>query len=160
MRGRPGLVYSVQWFEQLAENVRLGLQFCGLIYEGQVVGMCKTLPLGGAGVLDVSVYWLLPSGETICCSARQLLKDRHRVGVQRDTQDDYDATGKALGLTYLGGRCDVTELLADLGTLRDKRWASLLWLIPKSSMDVCWWITNLPVQDGGGVAEYDLSLTP
>ena len=52
---RPGLVYSIQWFEQFAENVILGLQFCGLIYEGQAVDMCNTLPSGGVDVLDVSV---------------------------------------------------------------------------------------------------------
>ena len=68
--------------------------------------------------------------------------------------------GKALRLKYLGGRCDVTELLEDLGTLREKRWASLPWEMPKSSMDACWWITNLPVQDGGGVAECDFSVAP
>ena len=111
-------------------------------------------------VLDVSVYWLLPSGETTCCSARHLHKDRRRVGVQLDSQDDYEAMGKALGLKYLGGRCDVTDFLEDLGTLRERRWASLPWEMPKSSMDACWWITNLPVQDGGGVAECDFSVAP
>ena len=135
MCGRPGLVYSIQWFEQFAENVMLGLQFCGLIYEGQPMDMCKTLPSGGVDVLDVSVYWLLPSGETTCCSARHLHKDRHRVGVQLDSQDDYEAMGQALGLTYLGGRCDVTDFVQDPGTLRKRRWASLPWMMPTSSMD-------------------------
>ena len=115
-----------------------GLQFCGLIYEGQAVDMCKTLPSGGVDVLDVPVYWLLPSGETTCCSARHLHKDCHRVGVQFDSQDDYEAMGKARRLKYIGGRCDVTDLLEDLGTLRERRWASLPWEMPTSSMDACW----------------------
>ena len=43
MRGHSGLVYSLQWFEQFAENVLSGLQFCGLVYEGQSVDMCNVL---------------------------------------------------------------------------------------------------------------------
>ena len=110
MRGRPGLVYSIPWFDQFAENVMHGSQFCGLIYEGQSVDMCKALPSRGVDVLDVPVYWLLPNGETMCCSARQLQTDRHRIGLQPDSKDDYQTIGKALGFTCLGGRCDGTEL--------------------------------------------------
>ena len=63
MRGRSGLVYSIDWFDHIAENVVPGLQFCGLVYEGQSVDMNRALPSGGVDVLDEPVYWLLPNGE-------------------------------------------------------------------------------------------------
>ena len=61
MRGRPGLVYSIQWFEQFAEHIMPGLQFCGLVYEGQAVSMEEVLPsgcgcVGRAGVLAVAEW--------------------------------------------------------------------------------------------------------
>ena len=98
MRGRPRLVYSIQWFEQFAENVMLGLQFCGIVYEGQAVNIEKALPSGGVDVLDVPVYGLLPNGETTCCTARRIREDRHCLGVLADIKDDYAAMCKALGV--------------------------------------------------------------
>merc|ERR1712197_86661 len=157
MPGRPGLVYSTGWFEQFAENLIPGLQFCGLVCEGQSLGMCKSLPSGGVDVLDTPVYWLLPNGETTCCTARRLQQDRQRVGLQPDSKDEYEAIGNAMGFTYLGGRCGCTDLLADPGTLQEQRWAQLPWESPKSSMEACWWLTNLPIGDDGG--SVNLSMT-
>ena len=97
MRGRSGLVYSLQWFEQFAENVLSGPQFCGLVYEGQSVEMCKVLLDGGVDVLDASAYWRLPNGETKCCSGRALRKGRSRMGFQPDSKDEYEAIGAVLG---------------------------------------------------------------
>ena len=122
--------------------------------------MCKVLPDGGVDALDTSVYWLLPNGETKCCSARMLHKDRSRMGLQPDSKDEYEAIGSALGFSFLGGRCDVTDLLADLGTLQEQKWATLQWQLPISSMDACWWLTNPPLQDTGASASSDLSATP
>ena len=108
-------------------------------------------------VLDQSVYWLLPNGETTCRTARHLIQDRHRLGLQPDTKDEYEAIGNALGFTYLGGRCDVTELLADPGTLQEQRWSQLPWEVPNSSMDACWWWTNLPIGVAGGCVDLPTS---
>ena len=69
--------------------------------------------------------------------------------LQPDSKDDYEAIGSALDLTFLGGRCDVTDLLADPGTLREKRWATLQWQLPTSSVDACWWLTNHPLHVAG-----------
>ena len=79
LRGHPGLVYSIQWFGQLAENITPGLQFCGLVYEGQSVNLNKALPSGGVDVLDAPVYWLFPTVETTCCTARHAQQYRHRA---------------------------------------------------------------------------------
>ena len=100
----------------------LGLQFCGLVYEGQAVNIEKALPSGGVDVLDVPVYWLLPNGEMTCCTTRRIHEDRHCLGVQADSKDDYEEIGKALGFTFLGGRCNVTDLIADPGTWQEQRW--------------------------------------
>ena len=125
---------------------------------GQVANMNKALPSGGVDVLDAPVYWLFPNGETTCCTARHMQRDRHRAGAQPDSKEDYEAIGNALGFTYLGGRCDVTDLLADPGTLQEQRWSQLPWELPKSSIDACWWLTNTPAGDDGG--SVDLSTPP
>ena len=144
IRGRPGFVYSLEWFEHFATNLLPGLQFCGLTYEGQAVEMCKALPAGGVDVLDTPVYWLLPNGDTKCCSARVLHTYRSRLGLQADNKDEHEAVGRALGFAFLGGRCDATDLLADPGRLQEQKWSTLQWQLPSSSMDVRWWLTNLP----------------
>ena len=108
-------------------------------------------------MLDTPVYWLLPNGETTCCTARRLQQDRQRVGLQPDSKDEYEAIGNAMGFTYLGGRCDCTDLLEDPGTLQEQRWAQLPWELPKSSMEACWWLANLPNGDDG--SSVDLSMT-
>ena len=84
--------------------------------------ICKAVFAGGVNVLGTLVSWLFPNGETKCCSARILHTDRHCVGVQPDSKEDYEAIGSALGFTFLGGRCDVTDLLADPGTLQERKW--------------------------------------
>ena len=99
--------------------------------------MEKVLPAKDVDALDVPVYWLLPKGETTCCTARHMHQDRHRLGAQPDSKDDYEAIGSALGFTYRGGRCDVTDSLADPGTLQVQRWSQLPWELPKSAIDAC-----------------------
>ena len=114
----------------------------------------------GVDVLVYSVYWLLPNGETKCCSARALHTDRSRLGLQADSEDEYRAIGSALGFAFLGGRCDVTDLLADPGTLQEQKWSTLQWQLPSSSMDACWWLTNLPLHEVSGRARCVLSAKP
>ena len=41
LAGRPGLVYSVAFFEQFAANICPGLEFCGLVYEGSSLTLQK-----------------------------------------------------------------------------------------------------------------------
>ena len=93
-------------------------------------------------------------------AARALHKDRSRMGLQPDSKDEYEAIGAALGFSFLGGRCDVTDLLADLGTLQEQKWATLQWQLPSSSMGACWWLTNPPPQDVGTSVSPDLSANP
>ena len=82
------------------------------------------------------------------------------MGLQPDIKDEYEAIGAALGFSFLGGRCDVTDLLADLGTLQEQKWATLQWQLPSSSMDACWWLANPPLQDTGASVSHDLSTKP
>ena len=72
LAGRPGLVYSVAFFEQFAAKICQGLEFCGLVYEGSSLTLQKSLPAGGIDVLDQPVYWQFPSGTLRCVSARSL----------------------------------------------------------------------------------------
>ena len=58
---RPGLLYSLECFDDFAGNISAGLQFCGLVYEGSSLSVERCLPAGGIGVLDQPVHWLLPN---------------------------------------------------------------------------------------------------
>ena len=50
---RPGLVYSLAFFDEFAANI--GVQFCGLLHEGSGLTLDKTCS-GPAGLLAVSVW--------------------------------------------------------------------------------------------------------
>ena len=69
---RPGLVYTVEFLDQFAENICRGLRFCGLMHEGSSLSLERCLPAGGIDVLDQPVYWQFPSGALRCVSARSL----------------------------------------------------------------------------------------
>ena len=70
--GRPGLVYSLEFLDRFAENIVTGLEYRGPAYEGATLTLERSLPAGGVDVLDEPVYWLFPSGELRCCTARAL----------------------------------------------------------------------------------------
>ena len=76
LAGRPGLVCSVEFFEQFAANICLGLQFAGVVYEGSNLAVEVSVPAAGIDVLDTNVYCIFGTGELRCCSAREL----HRAG--------------------------------------------------------------------------------
>ena len=69
---RPGLLYSLNIFDDFAANICPGLRFCGLMHEGSNLSVEKCLPAGSIDVLDQPVYWLWPNGVLRCASARAL----------------------------------------------------------------------------------------
>ena len=54
--GRPGLKYSVEFFKALAEKVRPGLKYLGLLHDGTSLDYLKAVPSGGIDVVDDRVY--------------------------------------------------------------------------------------------------------
>ena len=69
---RPGLIYSLEFLDQFAETIVTGLDYRGLVHEGAALTLERSLPAGGVDVLDEPVYWLFPSGELRCYTARTL----------------------------------------------------------------------------------------
>ena len=76
LQGRPGLLYTLDFFDNFAANICRGLRFCGLMHEGSNLCLERCLPAGGIDVLDRSVYWQLPNGLVRCASARALRRER------------------------------------------------------------------------------------
>ena len=72
LAGRPGLVYSVDFFEHFAANICSSLKFWGFVYEGSNLAVEVPVPAGGIDVLDEPLYWLFGTGELRCGSARAL----------------------------------------------------------------------------------------
>ena len=72
LQGRPGLLYTIEFFDNFAANICRGLRFCGLMHEGSNLCLERCLPAGGIDVLDRSVYWQWPNGVVRCASARAL----------------------------------------------------------------------------------------
>ena len=54
LQGKPGLRYSLDFFDQLAENVSPGLEYRGLMYEGPVMD-------NECYLTAVSMSWILES---------------------------------------------------------------------------------------------------
>ena len=158
--GRPGLLYSLEFYNEFAENVVPGLEYRGLVYEGAALTLERSLPAGGVDVLDEAVYWLFPSGALLCRSPRDLQRAGPAAGNTPDSKDDYEAVGAALGYQFLGGRCDTTELLQDPGIVAERRWTQLSWSLPESTLAACWWLTNAPPEDPKAAPDRDLSARP
>ena len=55
LAGRPGLVYTVAFFDAFAANISPGLQYCGVFYDGSILALERALPLGGVDVLDEAI---------------------------------------------------------------------------------------------------------
>ena len=70
LQGRPGLVYTVAFFDAFAANI--GVQLCWLMHEGSNLCLERCLPAGGIDVLNQPVYWQWPNGVVRCVSARAL----------------------------------------------------------------------------------------
>ena len=72
VQGRPGLLYTVAFFDAFDANISPGLQYCGVVYDGASLALERALRLGGVDVFDEAVYWMFGNGVLRCCSARAL----------------------------------------------------------------------------------------
>ena len=63
------------------------------------------------------MHWLLPSGVLRCLSPRELQRATAADFGDAESAETYRDVAAAFGYEYLGGRCEVTELLATPGTL-------------------------------------------
>ncbi len=142
--GTTGFHYTLEFFDALAENLCTGLTYQGLIYEGPVLSVVRDVPHGGDSPLDVKAYWLHPQGALKCMSARELHHAcaTNTLMAAAEEEADYVKVAESFGYLYLGGRCDVTNLLEEPGTMRDQRWKELPWRLPETSLSSCWWLTN------------------
>ena len=122
--GRLGLRYALAFFETSAQNVDSKLQFLGVLHEGACLDYVKAVLAGGTDVLDEAAQWLFPNGEVRCCSVRALQQMCDSGSSSGDSVDDFGLIAEAFGYKYLGGQCDVAELLEDKATLKDQRWTA------------------------------------
>ena len=144
LQGACGFRFSLAFFDALAENMCTGLTYQGVMYEGPALQTERAVPLDAANPLDAKAYWLLPQGTLRCTSARELHQGSAAAlaAAPTDTEAEYQDVAAAFGYLYLGGRCDVTELLQERGTMVEERWKELEWQVPESSLSACWWLTN------------------
>ena len=118
------------------------MSYLGLLHDGTSLDYLEAMPSGGIDVLDHRVYWLFPNGAVRCCSARDLHQRCPSEASKADSIDNYECIAEVLGFKYLGGQCDVTDLLQDKGALKEERWKAYGWRLPASSVASCWWLTN------------------
>jgi len=145
LQGACGFRFSLAFFDTLAEGICTGLTYQGVIYDSPALQTERAVPQDAANPLDAKAYWLLPQGTLRCMSARELHRGNAAAlaTAAKDTEDDYQNLGATLGYHYLGGRCDVTGLLQERGTMAEERWKSLQWQLPENALSACWWLTNL-----------------
>jgi len=144
MHGACGFRFSLAFFDALAESMCTGLTYQGVMYEGPALQTERAVPLDAANPLDGKAYWLLPQGTLRCMSARELHQGSAAAlaAAPTEAEAEYQDMAAAFGYLYLGGRCDVTKLLQERGTMVEERWRELEWQVPESSLSACWWLTN------------------
>ena len=144
LQGACGFRFSLAFFDALAENMCTGLTYQGVMYEGPALQTERTVPQDAANPLDAKAYWLLPQGTLRCMSARELHQGTAAAlaSAPNETECEYQEVAAAFGYLYLGGRCDVTALLQERGTMAQERWKLFEWQLPDSALSACWWLTN------------------
>ena len=142
LRGCNGFRYNLPFFDKFANNVLPGLTYQGIISEGPVLDISRQVPQGGLDVLDAKVLWLFPSGVLRTFSARDLRASVVDTLDEPETATSYHDVGESFGYEYLGGGCDVTELLENPGSIANRRWVGYNWALPRNAVSGCWWLTN------------------
>ena len=89
------------------------------------------------------MHWMFASGVLRCLSPREIKVTSSTDFGETDTIENYREVAAVFGYEYLGGKCDVTELLQEPGTMLEKRWEKLAWLLPDNTLDPCWWLVRL-----------------
>ena len=91
-------------------------------------------------IVDVPVYWKLPSGRVECWSVERLAAATADELAAEDGVAEYEAVAAELGFRYLGATAKsdgLTELLADPGTLAERRWEQIQFELPESGLAGC-----------------------
>ena len=88
---------------------------------------------------------MLPSGHVAFWSLERLASATADELAAEDGVAEYEAVAAELGFRYLGATSKsdgLTELLADPGTLAERRWEQIQFELPESGLAGCWWLTN------------------
>ena len=147
LRSPPtNLLFSFEFMQAVAEVTQPGCEFVGVAYDNKNVDVQRALPNDGVDLQEEPVYWLMPSGRTQCWSVKHLAEATGDQLAEGDPDKEYETVAEKWGYHCLGmpvNDGDLADLLDDPGTLKDQRWAGVVWTLPKSELARCWWILNV-----------------
>ena len=142
--------FSIEFFNDVATNVREGIAFAGITYENDRPHIDAQLPRDGEDIQDEPVYWKLPGGSVVCWSVRKLSQAKDDELEEKGSMERYTAVAKELGYDVLGKAMDDNELeefQAEPGTLEQKHWKRVAWVEPLDDSLPCWFLANAAEAD-------------
>ena len=108
----------------VAGNVKDGIVFKGIAYEGERSHVVPHLPQGGIDLQDSPVYWALPDGTLVCWSVRRLAEATEDMLAEESSEEAYRSVAKEMGCDVLGkAPGELLEPFRDApGTLAERLW--------------------------------------
>jgi hypothetical protein len=139
---------SVDFMQQVATNTHSGILYQGVAVHGsdRPSFSLEAPPHDGDNPLDEPVYWLLPGGQCVCWSARELARAKEIDFLQPQSKELYEYVAEQFGYTCLGmPDKSVLAEAQDPSNLAAGKWRSLFEKNvqpPANERAPCWWLID------------------
>ena len=121
------MTFTIEWMQAVAANVRTGIVYKGIAYEGDHPDIVLELPNAGRDVQHETAHWVLPDGRCVAWTAAELAEKKLDELVDPTAREAYYAIGQELEYHPLGMLPDeIFEAYREApGTLEERRCLSL-----------------------------------
>ena len=89
-----GLVFEIEFFEMVAENIHEKIEFKGTAFEGDCNNILHQLPNDGKDSQHEPVYWVLPDGCAVCWTLLELVNKKPDELIQGNASEAYSTIAK------------------------------------------------------------------
>ena len=87
--------------QAVADNVRPGVKYHGIVYESDRPEIVHELPNGGKDVQHEPVHWILPDGRSVVWTVAELAQAKNDELVDPGAREAYFAMGDLCSCTTL-----------------------------------------------------------
>ena len=117
-----GLVFDVEYFEIVAQNIHEKIEFKGVAFEGDCNTILHQLPNDGKYAQCEPVYWVLPDGRAVCWSLVELVNKKTDELIEGNAIEAYAKVAEQLLYEPVGVLPDeqLNEYRDNPGTLEER----------------------------------------
>eukprot|EP00973_Karenia_brevis_P096384 12431531-Karenia_brevis.AAC.1 len=143
------LKFSIEFMHSVAKNIHEGVQYKGIVFEGDDYQFILEVPNNGIDIQEEPAHWILPSGQSICTSVRQIAEIQKDQLFANNEEEAYREIAQMMGYHALGHACDsdLEAFRENPGTLSEKVWERCPWTKPADETASCWWVANAAETD-------------